>query len=552
MKKSIYILLCAAVFVCGCKGGNGTSKTQKKGAIFEKADARSPLGSALDKYAVVDISTPDLSEISENGRQVLNLYHFAAMHADKIYWKQVFGDKDTLERIDDAATREYAMVNYGPWDLRTGKPFVEGYGEMPKGANFYPKGMKAEEFDACTDPLKMNPYTVIERAGKDSLKAVWYHDKYPSNVHTISTCLRTAADITIVPSVSEYLKALANAVLTDDYAASDRAWMNVTDSKMDLILGPNEVKDDFLYGVKKSYESYVLLKNLKKTPLLEKYATRLEELQKALPCKDEYKTFVPGGKSVIYDCNMLYCGGSANAGTKLLALNLPVDEKLQEELGTRTIILGNVIDAKYAKIISPAATALLTPEQKSNVDKDAFYWYVVFREVAHGLGVKETVNGKGTVSEALGVEAPIMEEVKGLALGAYYASLLASKHELNMLSTKENVLATYVVGLIRAARIGSANTVGLSNIICYNYLREKGAFNFTSKNVYTIDYPACEKALESLCAEILEIQATGDKEAARKFTETYGKVGEDLEAAFVQLRLENIPIDIRFVYADED
>jgi len=507
---------------------------------------KTAMETALDRYAVVQIDAPDLSDISDNGKAVLNLYKFAAREADKIYWQQVFGDRSVMDRIQDDATREYAMVNYGPWDRRNGKPFVEGYGQMPAGANFYPQDLKEAEFQAYSDSLKNNPYTIVRRDSTGALETVWYHDAYKSEVETIANCLNVAADITIKPSVRKYLRAKANALLTDDYKAAEEAWLDMTDSKMDLVLGPDEVIDDHLYGVKKSYEAFVLLKDEAKTEELQKFMEKLPELQASLPCKEEYKSFQPGKESAIFACNAVYYAGAANVGKKLIAINLPFDEQVQAEKGSRTMLMDNIIKAKFYKIIAPCAGVFL--DKDDEIDEGSFFWNIAFREVSHGLGVKETVNGKGSVTAALGAEAAQIEEVKGDILGVYLASNLADKHVLSTLSNKKASIATFIVSTIRSSRFGEADNIGKGNIIIYNYLKEKGAFARQEDGVYSIDYAAAEKAIADLAGKVLEIQATGDTAEAKNLVSTYGSIGDDLKADFTQLRQERIPIDIRFEY----
>ena len=291
----------------------------------------------VENYAVVKIPAPDLSGITDNGKEVLNLYRFAADEVDKIYWKQNFGDKEALlGSIADPAAQLYAEINYGPWDRIDGKPFVEGYGAKPAGAGFYPADLTAAEFEAYPCPYKSSPYTLIVRDG-DSLKTVWYHDAYAESIGKIADYLQAAADITIKPSVREYLLKKIEGLKTDDYYESDKAWLEMTDSKMDLVIGPNEAVDDALYGTKASYGAYVLLKNLERTEELNALSARLPEFQEMLPGDPAHRDFVPGAESNIFSCNVLYCSGYTNAGFKVIAINFPYDAKVQEELGTRTI-----------------------------------------------------------------------------------------------------------------------------------------------------------------------------------------------------------------------
>lgn len=508
---------------------------------------KSVLSTELDKYQVVKIAAPDLSDISDNGKECLNLYKFAAMQADEIYKKQAFSDPAALEKIADPAAKAYAEVNYGPWDRRTGRPFVDGYGMMPAGSNFYPADMTEEEFGALSDPAKYSPYTMITRSEDGSLKVEWFHNYFAEEIDKICNYLRAAADITIKPSVRAYLLAKIDALRSDDYYRSELAWLEMEDSKMDLVLGPDETNDDELYGIKKSYEAFVLLKDVQRTEELMKFTTRMEEFQQMLPCPEEFKAFVPGGHSDIFACDALYYGGKANAGIKVIAINLPFDERVQRERGTRTILMENIINAKFNEIIAPVGNVIIDIDQRAHVDADAFFWNIAFREVAHGLGVKSTLSGK-PVAEALGSSAQTIEEAKSDILGVYLALQLINRHELNTTLSKEDALTTALTSFVRSGRFGNAEALGRANIICYNYLAANSSFNRNPNGHYTIDYANAEKAVASLAGELLKIQAQGDRTAAADFIRKYSSIGKDLEADFINIRLEKIPVDIRFEY----
>ena len=512
------------------------------------ASHRTKADRLVENYAVVTIPAPDLSDITDNGKEVLNLYRFAAAEVDKIYWRQNFGDREALlASISDPAARLYAEINYGPWDRIDGKPFVDGYAPKPAGAGFYPAGMTAEEFEACSSPDKYSPYTLLVRDG-DSLKTFWYHDAYAESIGKIADYLKAAADITIKPSVREYLLKKIRALKTDDYYESDRAWLEMTDSKMDLVIGPNEAVDDALYGIKASYGAYVLLKNMERTEQLNALSARLPEFQDMLPGNPIYRNFIPGAESDIFSCNVLYCAGYPNAGYKVIAINFPYDERVQEELGTRTILFDNVIHEKFNRAVYPVGMTLFEDAHQAHLDADAFYWDIVFREIAKGLGVKETVNGKGAVASALGNEALVFEKAKSNVLGTYLCAMEAADHHIPALIQKEDVLATFVANTIRSARFGTADPTGLANIAVYNYLVESGAITRRASGRYDIDYDKTWQAIEALGAEILRVQALGDVQTARSYVKKYGVISAGIKADIVSLELEKIPVDIRFTY----
>ena len=517
--------------------------------LWSCGEHRSATERLLENYAPVTIPAPDLSGITDNGKEVLNLYRFAADEADAIYWEQNFGPKeDFLSSLAEPSQKEFALVNYGPWDRIDGKAFIEGYGQKPAGARFYPEDMTPEEFDALDNPDKNSPYTLIRRGEDGKLEVVWYHEAYAEQVHKMADLLRAAADITIKPSVRDYLLKKADALLTDNYYQSDKAWLELTDSKMDLVIGPNETIDDELYGKKASYGAYVLLKNIGRTEALEKVCARLPEFQAALPGDPMYHQFIPGLESHIFSCDVIYYGGYTNAGYKVIAVNFPYDTRMQEELGTRTVLFDNVIREKYNRTVFPAGMLLFEGEDQAHLDANAFYWNIVFREVAKGLGVKETINGRGSVADALGNEALTIEKAKSNVLGAWLCAKEVEANRIDALIMKKDVLATFVANIIRSCRFGTADPTGAANLAVYNYLLENGAFTRKASGRYSIDYGKTWEAVEALGAEILRIQAYGDIDAARAFVRKYAVVSPTVQADIVSLELEKIPVDIRFTY----
>jgi len=514
-------------------------------ACNENPDAR--FARKVADYAIVTVHAPDLSGISANGKEVLNLYRFAADEVDAIYWEQYFGDKQALlDGIADPSQKTFAEINYGPWDRMDGKSFVKGYADRLPGAGFYPADMTPEEFAACPDPDKDSPYTLIRREEDGSLKAVWYHEAYKEHINKIARYLEAASDITIKPSVQKYLLGKAEALKTDRYYESSIAWLDMDDSKMDLVIGPNEAADDQLLGIKRSYEAFVLLKNEAKTEELMQYVSRIPEFQQDLPGEPAYKVFEPGAGSHIFSCDALYYAGKANAGVKVIALNLPFDPDVQRDRGTRTILLENIIRAKYNTIVAPVGELLLDPDASARLSSEAFFWNIVFREVAHGLGVKETLDGKGSVTEALGNMAQTFEELKVNAAGVLLVCKLQEHFDIHQLFTKEDALSTWFASLLRSVRFGDASALGRANTSIYNYLAEAGAFKRKSSGQYALDLPALESSLSSLTALALKVQATGDREFAASFEQKYSRRPADLDADALKLGLEKIPADIRF------
>ena len=517
-------------------------------ALVSCGGHKSAIQHHIDKYATVTIPAPNLDGITENGREVLNLYRFASYEADNIYWKQYFGDKSLMDRIPEDDIREYAMINYGPWNRLDGAPFIEGYGERPAGVNFYPSDLSSDKFDAASLPDKDSPYTLIRRDEKGDLKTVWFHEEYSDEIEKIAAYLTAAAEITIKPSVRNYLLKKVEALRSDDYYESDIAWLEMEDSKMDLVIGPNETNDDQLKGIKKSFGAMVLLKDAVRTERLGKYATMIPELQKNLPCDDAYKAFAPGNYSDVFVCDALYYGGSYNAGIKEIAINLPRDERVQKERGTRTILLRNVIEAKFNLIVAPVA-GLFLGDDAPDVTSNAFMLNLAFREIAHGLGVMETVNGKGSVENALGPHALPFEEMKANVVGTFLAcNLLESQPDMRTLDSPKNSMATFVTSLLRSQRFGEGEALGRANIMILNYLTKNSALKRTGSGQYRIDYARTRECLGELAAFILKTQAEGDIEAADAFEKEYAVKPARLDEDMSLMGLDNIPIDVRFKF----
>lgn len=530
--KRILFVIATLLLLASCDQGGKTTPLQRK----------------VNDYAIVTVPYPNLNGITDNGKEVLNLYRFAADEADRIYWEQVFGDKTALEALSDPAQREYARINYGPWDRLDGSAFVEGYGPRPAGALFYPADMTDAEFEAFSAPDKLSPYTLVTRGEDGALKTVPFHEAYAAHIEKICSYLQAAADITIKESVRNYLLEKIKALRSDDYYAADKAWLDMTDSKMDLIIGPNETEDDQRYGRKASYGAFVLLKEEALTGQIDQLTAMLPELQASLPCDEAYKTFVPGANSDIFAYDALYYAGNYNAGIKVIAVNLPYDERVQAEQGTRTVLLHNIMNEKFYRIINPIGQTLLEGDHSVNLSSNAFFWNIVFREVAHGLGVKETVNGRGSVSEALGNEALLIEEIKGNVVGLYLSSKLIDAHRLSGIVTKEDALTTFIASLMRSVRFGQGSALGRANIIIFNYLKAQGALTRNAGGRYVINFAKAQESIRDLAAEVLKIQATGDIDAARALEENYLTLSKDYREDLMNIHLAGIPADIRFVF----
>lgn len=519
------------------------SKMTMKGKMSNNADPK--MMAKVKEYAPYTL-TADMSHLTASEKKLVPIFIKIADIMDRLFWKQTFGDINNIRNIEDQAAREFLQIQYGPWDrLDDNRPFIPTFGEKPAGCQYYPIDMTKKEFDEWNDPDKNSLYTVIRRDENGKLKSVWYHEEYQKEIKEVCHLLTDAISITDNKGMKKYLKERKKAFETDNYFASDMAWMDMKSSNLDFVVGPIENYDDKLYEAKASYESFILVKDVERSKELAKFVKMLPDIQKILPCDPKYKKFVPGTSSDLNVYNAIYYAGDCNAGSKTIAINLPNDDKVQAKKGARRLQLRNSMQAKFDKILLPIGNQLMNTKQQQYLNFDAFFWNVTFHEVAHGLGVKTTVNGKGSVDEAMKTEKTSWEEAKADILGLFIVCHLIDKKEITNI-TKEQAIATYIAGIFRSVRFGAASSHGKANMMCFNYMEEQGAFSRNAEGIYTIDFTKAEKAISSWAEIILTYQATGDFEAAQSFREKYGVIHTNLQKDLNKINAIGIPRDIRF------
>ncbi len=501
----------------------------------------------VEEYATVELRSDLAANLTAEERQIVEIFFEIAQITDQLFWEQTFGDKTELDKITDPYAKEFAMIQYGPWDrLDDNKPFIKGYGPKPATCHYYPQDITKEEFEALADPNKDSWYTVIRRDENGALKSVWYHEEYAEEVARMCELMQQAADLATDKGLKNYLLRRIEAFQTDNYLASDLAWMDMKDSRIDFVVGPIETYDDKFRETKASYESFILLKDEARSANLAKFVALLPELQKQLPCKPEYKTFVPGTSSDLNVYDAVYYAGDCNAGSKTIAINLPNDERVHAMKGARRLQLRNSMKAKFDKILYPIGEMVMVPEQLQYLDFDAFFWNVTFHEVAHGLGVKETINGKGSVDAAMGTEKTSWEEAKADILGLFMVCHLIEAGEITDI-TVEQAISTYIAGILRSVRFGAASSHGKANMMCFNYMEQNGAFSRNEAGLYVIDFEKARAAMNSWADLVLTTQGNGDYEFAVKFREENGGITPSLQADLDRINGAGIPKDIRFV-----
>lgn len=507
----------------------------------------SPLKAKVEEYARVELKSDLVNNLNDKEKELVRIFFQVGEITDNLFWKQTFGDKSQLDTITDSYAKEFAMIQYGAWDrLDNNKPFLAGYSEKPAVCNYYPHDITAEEFDAFEDANKNSWYTVIRRNEDGSLKSVWYHEAYAEEIGRICTLLEKAVTLAEDPGLKNYLEKRIEAFKTDDYLESDLAWMDMKDSKIDFVTGPIESYDDKFQETKASYESFILLKDEARSKDLAKFVSMLPALQKELPCAPEYKTFVPGTSSDLNVYDAVYYAGDCNAGSKTIAINLPNDERVHALKGTRRLQLRNSMKAKFDKILLPIGQLIVTPEQQKYLNFDAFFWNVTFHEVAHGLGVKQTINTNESVDAVMGTEKTSWEEAKADILGLFMVTKLIEMGEITNI-TAEDAITTYIAGILRSVRFGAASSHGKANMMCFNYMEKAGAFSRDAKGQYVIDFEKAKEAMNGWAALILQTQGDGNIEFATKYRAENGGITPALQADLNKINEAGIPRDITFI-----
>ena len=555
------LLACTAAMVSGCQPpatapADATADTADKAAARPGAYAREHVGD----YAVVPLEA-DLSAFDARGKQMIAKLVQASQVMDDLWWRQSWdGERDALlERAPDEATRELVLINFGPWDrLNEDTPFIEGIEPRPPGGTFYPVDMSKAAFESAKLPDKTSNYTLLRR--KDGqLVTVPYHEAYRDDLERAAALLREAADLSADKSFADYLRMRADALLTDDFRPSDMAWMEMKTNPVDIVIGPIETYEDQLFGYKAAYEGLVLVKDQAWSERLARFAAFLPALQQGLPVDDAYKAEVPGSDADLGAYQAVYYGGSANVGGKTIAINLPNDEVVQLAKGTRRLQLENVMQAKFDRILVPIAELLIAEDQLEHVTFDAFFGNTMFHEVAHGLGIKNTLDGKGTVGDALKEYASSFEEGKADILGLYMVDALGRQGELDggeagepdvATATDDRLMDSYVTflaGILRSVRFGASDAHGKANMLRFNYFADAGAFTRDeTTGRYRVDLDRMRTAMNELSAKLLTVQGDGDYAEAKRMTDTMGVVKPELEADLARLDAAGIPIDVRF------
>lgn len=532
--KTTVLFLAAILALGGCKEAKKENKT-------------SPYQELADQYAEFSLTT-DVTKLTENERRMLPLLIRAADCMEEIYWQNAYGDKEQLfGGVTDSALIKYLSINYGPWDrLNANQPFLDGVGAKPLGANYYPKDMTKAEFETLKDERKTDWYSVIRRDESGRLKVIPYHEAYREQIQKAAVLLKQAAALAEDAGFKNYLNLRSEALLTDDYLASDLAWMDMKDNTLDIVIGPIETYEDALFGYKASHSGQVLVKDKEWSQKLSLYAQYLPKLQENLPVPVQYRQEKANANPDLNAYEVIYYAGDCNAGSKNIAINLPNDPRVHAAKGSRKLQLKNSMQAKFDQILIPISKLVIHPEQQKHIRFDAFFENTMFHEVAHGLGVKYTLDKKQDVRGALKDNYTTIEEGKADILGLYCVTKLAEWDILKDKDLMDNYV-TFIAGIFRSCRFGAAEAHGKANMMQFAHFMESGAISQDeTTGYYTVDFDKMKKDIEVIAGEYITLEGDGDYEGASRLIAAKGIVTPLLQKDLERIAAAGIAKDIYF------
>lgn len=524
-----------------------------------KQDVHEPsaLTMMINRFAPTEI-TADVSKLSPGDRQALDKLVQAASILDRIYTRQVWSGNEALRMKLEADTStegkerlQYFNIIRGPWSgLDHNKGFIDGVPVQKPHANYYPEDMTREEFNtwAATLPEAEQKkatgfFYTVRRDDAGKLKLIPYNEEYKDLLVPAAQLLREAAALTDNASLRAFLTTRADAFLSNDYYASDVAWMDL-DSPIEPTIGPYEVYLDSLFNYKAAFEAYICLRNAEETKKLERFSGYLQEIENNLPIEKRYRNPKLGALAPIRVVDEVVVGGEARSSVQTAAFNLPNDEKVTAEKGSKRVMLKNVQEAKFNKVLVPISRIALDPSQQPMIAFEPFFTHILAHELMHGLGPHSiTVNGKKTtVRQSMRELSSALEEAKADISGLFALQFLIDKGVVDR-SMERQMYVTYLAGVFRSIRFGIANAHGKGMALQCNYLTDEGAFEFNeTTGTYSVRSDKMRDAVRKLTAEIMTIQAEGSYAKAKAMLDRYGVLSQQMKR--VLDKLTAIPTDI--------
>jgi hypothetical protein len=537
-----------ALFIYGCDSStveDVTTDGQETDLTIEMPELN--IQEKVAEYAKVELSI-DLSGLSDNQKEIIKLLMQVSDIMDEIYWEQTYGDKEELfANITDPDTIAFLEINYGPWDRLNGnEPIIEEYGKKPIGSNLYPNDIKYLPFINMKFEDKLSMYTLLRRNDAGDLYTIPYNKAFNDQLSEAAELMKKAAEICDNESFKKFLELRAEAFLSDDYYESDLAWMDISDSKIDFIVGPIESEEDRFINTKTAYEAYLLVNDYEWSEKLKGYLGLVPDLIKAIPSEDKYKNNIVGSASDIGVYDAIYYSGMSNSGGKSISINHPKDGRILMEKGNKKLQFKNVMKAKFDKILYPIAEQVIDESQLQHVKFDAFFENNLFYEIADGLKVNNTLNNNGSVKDAL---KDCYNTMNAMHADVQRMLFITKVDEMGKHDDKDLMdnYVTFVCDIFRSVRFGTSHYQGEGNMITFNLLMEKGALILNEETgKYKIDSDKMKASLEELANTSLVIKCDGNYEAAQEIINDKGKLPESLIKALNTISNAGIPRDVVF------
>jgi hypothetical protein len=555
--------------LAACGGLSSPSSSDPAPAATAPATAGATGGDELSRkagrFAPTEISA-DISGLPPNERQALTHMIRAAQVMDALFLEQVWaGNEAVLFELlrDESATGKsrlhYFLVNKGPWSrLDHNEPFIPGAPAKPPSGNYYPAGATKEEVESWIQGLPPADkaratgfFTTIRRGPDGRFMAVPYSTEYQGELEIAAMHLREAAKLTTQPTLQAFLQSRAAAFLSNDYYESDVKWMEL-DASVEPTIGPYEVYEDEWFNYKAAFEAFITIKDQSESGKLQKFAGSLQEIENNLPIDPKYRNPTLGTLAPIAVVNTVFSAGDANRGVQTAAFNLPNDERVIREKGSKRVMLKNNQEAKFSKVLVPISKVALAGSDQPNVAFDAFFTHILMHELMHGLGPHDiTVGGRtSTVRQELKDTYSAIEEAKADVSGLFALQFLVDKGQLDK-GLERTMYTTFLASAFRSIRFGINEAHGRGQAIQLNYLLDQGGFKVNADGTFTVDTARIRDGVNALTRDIMTLQAEGSYAKARTMIDTLGVMRPETQR--VLDRLTDVPVDIepRFTTAAE-
>jgi hypothetical protein len=554
MRILFVLILAMTLFIANTFG------MQRRGTKKMAGDPE--LAKKISRFAPT-VLTANTARLSPGDRKALGKIIEAAKLLDPLFLRQVWSGNDELHKKLQADTTavgrqrlHYFLINDGPWSrLDSNEPFIEGVPhEKPPHANFYPDNITKDEFNSWLSGLlpaekeKATGYFyAIRRDASGKLMSVPYSEEYREFLEPAARLLREAAALTTNATLKDFLIKRADAFASNDYYASDLAWMDLK-APIDLTIGPYETYEDELFGYKAGFEAYVTLTDAAESAKLEKFSQHLQELENNLPMEARHRNPKLGASSPMRVVNEVFASGEGNNGVQTAAFNLPNDERVVKEKGSARIMLKNVQDAKFNKVLIPITRVVLSPAQQRAVAFDSFFTHILMHELMHGLGPHNiTVGGQATtVRLQLKELYSAIEEAKADVTGLWALQYLIDKGVIDK-QMQRTLYTTYLASMFRSVRFGLTESHARGVAMQFNYFTDEGAIKFDeATGKFSVDDTKIREAVRKLTHDLLTLEAEGSYDTAKAMLDKYSLIRPPMQGALE--RLKNVPVDIEPIF----